>query len=151
MRLAQHDRREAKGLRSQRLNRAVTCLLRKEREEVEAGAGESAPRGPMKRNSTGGEASGPKRACGGFLGQACKSAPLDQDMCQPAVLDTSRTQPQSSGDTQKLPGQPPRSTSSSSDEEPEQMEQSLVTARSVFGAQRRGRGRGARGRKKARV
>lgn len=128
----------------------MTCLLRKEREEAEAGTGESAPRGPMKRSPTGGEAPGPKRARGGFLGQARMSAPLDQDMCQPAVLDTPRTQPQSSGDTQKFPARPPRSSSSSSEEEPEQVEQSLVTARSVFGAQRRGRGRG-RGRKKARV
>ncbi|XP_023108822.2 DNA excision repair protein ERCC-5 isoform X3 [Felis catus] len=32
-RLAQQERRDAKGIRSQRLNRAVTCMLRKEREE----------------------------------------------------------------------------------------------------------------------
>lgn len=39
-RLAQQERQDAKGIRSQRLNRAVTCMLRKEREaaasEIEA-------------------------------------------------------------------------------------------------------------------
>ncbi|XP_055282627.1 DNA excision repair protein ERCC-5 isoform X3 [Moschus berezovskii] len=33
-RLAQQERQEAKGIKSQRLNRAVTCMLRKEREEA---------------------------------------------------------------------------------------------------------------------
>ncbi|XP_014637347.1 PREDICTED: DNA repair protein complementing XP-G cells [Ceratotherium simum simum] len=39
-RLAQHEKQDAKGVKSQRLNRAVTCMLRKEREaaasEIEA-------------------------------------------------------------------------------------------------------------------
>ncbi|KAF5920367.1 hypothetical protein HPG69_009617 [Diceros bicornis minor] len=39
-RLAQHEKQDAKGIKSQRLNRAVTCMLRKEREaaasEIEA-------------------------------------------------------------------------------------------------------------------
>ncbi|KAM9049219.1 DNA excision repair protein ERCC-5 isoform 1-T1 [Megaptera novaeangliae] len=33
-RLAQQEKQEAKGIKSQRLNRAVTCMLRKEREEA---------------------------------------------------------------------------------------------------------------------
>ncbi|XP_074048096.1 DNA excision repair protein ERCC-5 isoform X2 [Macrotis lagotis] len=40
-RLIQHERQHVKGIKSQRLNRAVTCMLRKEREE-EAGEIEAA-------------------------------------------------------------------------------------------------------------
>ncbi|XP_060047830.1 DNA excision repair protein ERCC-5 isoform X4 [Erinaceus europaeus] len=96
-RLAQQDRQDAKGIRSQRLNRAVTCLLRKEREAATSEVGavpvameedqellDAAQGGAPKRRSKaspGQAAPGPKRrklpaskgetkTCGGFLGEA---------------------------------------------------------------------------------
>nr|XP_020737604.1 DNA repair protein complementing XP-G cells [Odocoileus virginianus texanus] len=94
-RLAQQEKQEAKGIKSQRLNRAVTCMLRKEREaaasEIEAASvamekesefldeekGKTQKRGTANRWK---EPSSPKRTrlsdskggndSGGFLGEA---------------------------------------------------------------------------------
>ncbi|XP_072832615.1 basic immunoglobulin-like variable motif-containing protein isoform X5 [Vicugna pacos] len=101
-RLAQQEHQEAKGIKSQRLNRAVTCMLRKEQEaaaseiealsvalEREAEPPDGEKGGTPKRSSAGGwkEASSPKRKrllgskrdkpCGGFLGEAYLSQSSD--------------------------------------------------------------------------
>lgn len=97
-RLAQQERQDAKGIRSQRLNRAVTCMLRKEREaaasEVEAVSVAmendlefpDKAKGKTQKRSIANkwkESSSLKRKrlsdskreskCGGFLGGACLS------------------------------------------------------------------------------
>ncbi|XP_030878574.1 DNA repair protein complementing XP-G cells [Leptonychotes weddellii] len=97
-RLAQQERQDAKGIRSQRLNRAVTCMLRKEREatasEIEAVSvamendfefPDKAEGNTQKRRLANKwkESSSLKRKrlsdskresnCGGFLGGACLS------------------------------------------------------------------------------
>jgi len=97
-RLAQQERQDAKGIRSQRLNRAVTCMLRKEREatasEIEAVSvamendfefPDKAEGNTQKRSLANKwkESSSLKRKklsdskresnCGGFLGGACLS------------------------------------------------------------------------------
>ncbi|XP_025730408.1 basic immunoglobulin-like variable motif-containing protein isoform X1 [Callorhinus ursinus] len=99
-RLAQQERQDAKGIRSQRLNRAVTCMLRKEREatasEIEAVSvamendfefPDKAEGNTQKRSLANKwkESSSLKRKrlsdskreskCGGFLGGACLSPP----------------------------------------------------------------------------
>uniref|UniRef100_G1R8Q9 DNA excision repair protein ERCC-5 n=1 Tax=Nomascus leucogenys TaxID=61853 RepID=G1R8Q9_NOMLE len=101
-RLAQQEREDAKRIKSQRLNRAVTCMLRKEREaaasEIEAvsvamekefelldkAKGKTQKRG---RTNTLEESSSLKRkrlsdskgknTCGGFLGETCLSESSD--------------------------------------------------------------------------
>uniref|UniRef100_A0A452RVT1 DNA excision repair protein ERCC-5 n=1 Tax=Ursus americanus TaxID=9643 RepID=A0A452RVT1_URSAM len=97
-RLAQQERQDAKGIRSQRLNRAVTCMLRKEREaaasEIEAVSVAmendfefpDKAKGKTQKRSIANkweESSSLKRKrlsdskqeskCGGFLGGACLS------------------------------------------------------------------------------
>ncbi|XP_034521344.1 DNA repair protein complementing XP-G cells isoform X1 [Ailuropoda melanoleuca] len=97
-RLAQQERQDAKGIRSQRLNRAVTCMLRKEREaaasEIEAMSVAmendfefpDKAKGKTQKRSIANkweESSSLKRKrlsdskqeskCGGFLGGACPS------------------------------------------------------------------------------
>ncbi|XP_059936236.1 DNA excision repair protein ERCC-5 [Mesoplodon densirostris] len=101
-RLAQQEKQEAKGIKSQRLNRAVTCMLRKEREEaaseieavsvamekdsefLDKAKGKTQKRGTANRWK---ESSSPKRKrlsdskrgheCGGFLGEAYLSQSSD--------------------------------------------------------------------------
>ncbi|XP_004310696.1 DNA excision repair protein ERCC-5 [Tursiops truncatus] len=101
-RLAQQEKQEAKGIKSQRLNRAVTCMLRKEREEaaseieavsvamekdsefLDKAEGKTQKRGTTSRWK---ESSSPKRKrlsdskrgheCGGFLGEAYLSQSSD--------------------------------------------------------------------------
>ncbi|XP_059758846.1 DNA excision repair protein ERCC-5 isoform X1 [Balaenoptera ricei] len=101
-RLAQQEKQEAKGIKSQRLNRAVTCMLRKEREEaaseieavsvamekdsefLDEAKGKTQKRGTTNRWK---ESSSPKRKrlsdskrgheCGGFLGEAYLSQSSD--------------------------------------------------------------------------
>ncbi|KAM7111486.1 DNA excision repair protein ERCC-5 isoform 4-T4 [Molossus nigricans] len=88
-RLAQQEKQDAKGIKSQRLNRAVTCMLRKEREEVasvamekEFGFPDKAKGKTQKRSiaNKSKESSSLKRTrlsdskqestCGGFVGEA---------------------------------------------------------------------------------
>ncbi|XP_036687123.1 DNA repair protein complementing XP-G cells isoform X2 [Balaenoptera musculus] len=101
-RLAQQEKQEAKGIKSQRLNRAVTCMLRKERDEaaseieavsvamekdsefLDEAKGKTQKRGTT---NTWKESSSPKRKrlsdskrgheCGGFLGEAYLSQSSD--------------------------------------------------------------------------
>ncbi|XP_039705223.1 basic immunoglobulin-like variable motif-containing protein isoform X1 [Pteropus medius] len=98
-RLAQQEKQDAKGIKSQRLNRAVTCMLRKEREEAtsEVEAVSVAmekefefpdkAKGKTQKRSTANkwkESSSLKRTrlsdskreskCGGFLGEASQSS-----------------------------------------------------------------------------
>ncbi|XP_057562984.1 basic immunoglobulin-like variable motif-containing protein isoform X1 [Hippopotamus amphibius kiboko] len=108
-RLAQQEKQEAKGIKSQRLNRAVTCMLRKEREEAASemeavsvamekeseflnkAKGETQKRGTANRWK---ESSSPKRKrlsdskrgneCGGFLGEAYLSQSSDASSSEDA-------------------------------------------------------------------
>ncbi|XP_047409723.1 DNA excision repair protein ERCC-5 isoform X1 [Sciurus carolinensis] len=97
-RLAQQEKQDAKRIKSQRLNRAVTCMLRKEREEaaseveaasvameresemLEEAEGKAQKRSLAEKSEAAsslkrGRLSGPRGGdeCGGFLGEACLS------------------------------------------------------------------------------
>uniref|UniRef100_A0A8C3W470 DNA excision repair protein ERCC-5 n=1 Tax=Catagonus wagneri TaxID=51154 RepID=A0A8C3W470_9CETA len=106
-RLAQQERQEAKGIKSQRLNRAVTCMLRKEREEaasemeavsvamekesefLDEAKGKTQKRGSVNRWQ---DSSSPRRKrlsvsrneCGGFLGEAYLSQSSDASSSEEA-------------------------------------------------------------------
>lgn len=106
-RLAQQERQESKGIKSQRLNRAVTCMLRKEREEaasemeaasvamaqdsefLDEAKGKTQKRGSVKRWQ---DSSSPKRKRlsvskherGGFLGEAYLSQSSDASSSEDA-------------------------------------------------------------------
>ncbi|VCW68459.1 unnamed protein product [Gulo gulo] len=184
-RLAQQERQDAKGIRSQRLNRAVTCMLRKEREaaasEIEAVSvamendfefPDKAKGRTQKRSIANKwkESSSLKRKrlsdskqqskCGGFLGGAClspssgtssgedcecvSSVNVPQERAAPEV-PASRPGLQSAATPAPARDQD-ASSSSSSDDDGGRFAPVLVTARSVFG-RRKGKRRGARGRK----
>ncbi|XP_054980127.1 DNA excision repair protein ERCC-5 [Sorex araneus] len=148
LRVAEQERRDARGIRgrSRRLDRAVTCLRRKERE----GAG--AEPEPEPEPEPGPRSRGAKRARGGFLGATCPS-PASSSSDEGPARDTGRPTPPAAPPAP--PRSPPRrapagSTSSSSGEDEEPAGRGLVTARPVFAAKRRKRGGATRGRRGAR-
>ncbi|XP_075812224.1 DNA excision repair protein ERCC-5 isoform X2 [Microtus pennsylvanicus] len=160
-RLAQQEKQDAKHIKSQRLNRAVTCMLRKGREEAagelekEIGTLDKAKGNTPKRSLTSPrETSDPKRrrssGSGGFLGDPYLSespgdsgedAESSSEMCaqqrtaeSPKVrhLDLPTVERGAHGrDVSAV------STSSSSEDDGDEVKAVLVTAKPVFGKKKR--------------
>lgn len=158
-RLAQQEKRDAKHIKSQRLNRAVTCMLRKEREEaaselekgteaLDEAKGKTQTRSLMSPRET----SVPKRrrssGSGGFLGDPCLSEPPgdssdDTESSSVMCIRRRRTAKaeSSTGSCSDLPEVVRNahgrdgcmSTSSSSEDDGDKAKAVLVTARPVFG------------------
>lgn len=158
-RLAQQEKQDAKLIKSHRLNRAVTCILRKEREEkapeltkvteaLDDAKGKTQKRElPYKK-----ETSVPKRrrpsGNGGFLGDPYCSESPQESSCEDgegsSVMSArQRSAAESSkiscSDVPDLVRDPPHgrqgcvSTSSSSEDDEDKAKTVLVTARPVFG------------------
>ncbi|KAL1770549.1 DNA repair complementing XP-G cells-like [Sigmodon hispidus] len=170
-RLAQQEKQDAKHIRSQRLNRAVTCMLRKEREEAaselekETGAVDEAKGKAPKRSLTSTrETSAPKRrrasGSGGFLGDSHLSESPGESsedgedssvMCirQRGTAESSQVSCLDLPEVVKGAHIPDSymSTSSSSESDGDKTKAALVTARPVFG-RKKGKLRSMRRRKK---
>uniref|UniRef100_A0A8C2M798 DNA excision repair protein ERCC-5 n=1 Tax=Cricetulus griseus TaxID=10029 RepID=A0A8C2M798_CRIGR len=155
--LAQQEKQDAKHIKSQRLNRAVTCMLRKEREEAaselekETEALDEAKGKTQKRSlMSPRETSVPKRrrasGSGGFLGDSHLSeSPRDssEDAESSSVVCTPRGRTAESStvscsdlpdvvrDAHRRDGY--MSTSSSGEDDGDKAKAVLVTARPVFG------------------
>ncbi|XP_051009715.1 DNA excision repair protein ERCC-5 isoform X2 [Acomys russatus] len=171
-RLAQQEKQDAKHIKSQRLSRAVTCMLRKEREEAvselekEIDTLDEVKGKTQKRhlpNSR--ETSVPKRRMpsgnGGFLGDPYLSESLQEssgeDVEGSSVMST-RQRRSTEPSKVSCPNLPDlvrdshkrddcMSTSSSSEEGGDKSKDVLVTARPVFG-KKRGKLKNMRGRKR---
>ncbi|KAK7832215.1 hypothetical protein U0070_015362 [Myodes glareolus] len=161
-RLAQQEKQDAKHIKSQRLNRAVTCMLRKGREEAagelekEIGTPDKAKGKTPKRSLTSPrETSDPKRrrssGSGGFLGDSYLSespgdsgedAESSSEMCaqQRRTVESPKVShsvlPSVEGDAHGR-DVPAVSTSSSSEDDGGKVKTVLVTARPVFGKKKR--------------
>ncbi|XP_054557769.1 DNA excision repair protein ERCC-5 [Talpa occidentalis] len=175
-RLAQQEKQDGKGIKSQRLSRAVTCMLRKEREEtareLEAASvamekesealgraggapweGSSAnpreePSGLKRKRLRGSEGGRPG---GGFLGAAYlsqSSSGEDAERGPSPAGPRGPAAPRGAAKAAGGDGDRGASSSSSSDSDRERSRPALVTARPVFGTRRGSRGR-ARGRRRS--
>uniref|UniRef100_A0A8C5KTV9 DNA excision repair protein ERCC-5 n=1 Tax=Jaculus jaculus TaxID=51337 RepID=A0A8C5KTV9_JACJA len=167
-RLAQWEKADAKHIKSRRLNRAVTCMLRKERaeaaREVEATLGEA--KGTTRRRrprKSCREASSPKQKklagaaredkSGGFLGDSClPESPGVSSVCVEHAQGAQGSQATSSELPglhllRDVPGKGGGVAVSSSSDEDEDEEEAKVTARPVFG-RKSGKLRSWRGRKR---
>ncbi|XP_015258787.1 PREDICTED: DNA repair protein complementing XP-G cells [Cyprinodon variegatus] len=146
------EQQEKQAIRSQRLRRAVTCLKRKEREGGEGESSEeeemSSPSKSKKgekelKTSDGQEEDEGHVTGGGFLVPESKAeSPLTslRDVCSTGQESFIATGHQTS---KKLPQKPRRKSSSSSssgEDSDEGRDVTMVTARSVFDGNRRGRG-----------
>ncbi|XP_072236862.1 DNA excision repair protein ERCC-5 homolog isoform X1 [Leuresthes tenuis] len=150
------EQQEKQAIRSQRLRRAVTCLKRKEREGGEDEDSEEEMPSPSKsskeslKNSEGQKAEERSLAGGGFVASdVIVESPLTSltDVCSTVQESLSvKAVPQP---TKTLPQRARQNSSSSSsgEDSDDGREVAMVTARSVFEANRRGRGaKGTRGR-----
>lgn len=161
-RLAQQEKQDAKHIKSQRLNRAVTCMLRKGREEAagelekEIGTLDKAKGNTPKRSLTSPrETSDPKRrrssGSGGFLGDPYLSespgdsgedAESSSEMCaqqrrtaeSPKVSHSDLPSVERDAHGRDVSAV---STSSSSEDDGDEVKAVLVTARPVFGKRKR--------------
>ena len=151
------EQQEKQAIRSQRHRRAVTCLKRKEREGGEDEDSEEEMPSPSKsskeslKNSEGQKAEERSLAGGGFVASdvIVESPPTSlTDVCSTvqeslsvkAVPQPTKTLPQRARHNSS-------SSSSSGEDSDDGREVAMVTARSVFEANRRGRGaKGTRGR-----
>ncbi|XP_013208933.1 DNA repair protein complementing XP-G cells [Microtus ochrogaster] len=161
-RLAQQEKQDAKHIKSQRLNRAVTCMLRKGREEAagelekEIGTLDKAKGNTPKRSLTSPrETSDPKRrrssGSGGFLGDPYLSespgdsgedAESSSEMCaqqrrtaeSPKVRHSDLPSVEREAHGRDVSAV---STSSSSEDDGDEVKAVLVTARPVFGKKKR--------------
>nr|XP_027794637.1 DNA repair protein complementing XP-G cells isoform X1 [Marmota flaviventris] len=171
-RLAQQERQDAKRIKSQRLHRAVTCMLRKEREaatsqvegesETLGQAPGSAPKrslaeepqeaSSLKRRRLS-ESGGPPDGCGGFLGLSCLSESGASSGEEAGASPPRNVRRRGAGARRGVGPRAPVqaagvSTSSSSEDEEDRggsARAALVTARPVFG-RRKGKASRARGR-----
>ncbi|CAO2616294.1 DNA excision repair protein ERCC-5 [Lemmus lemmus] len=158
-RLAQQEKQDAKHIKSQRLNRAVTCMLRKGREEAaselekEIGTLDKTKGNPQKRSLTSPrETPDSKRrssGSGGFLGDSYLSespgdsgedAESSSEMCaQQRTAESPKVShsdlPSAERDAHRRDGYV--STSSSSEDDADKVKAVLVTARPVFGKKKR--------------
>ncbi|PWA18895.1 hypothetical protein CCH79_00005003 [Gambusia affinis] len=142
------EQQEKQAIRSQRLRRAVTCMKRKEREGGEDDSSEEELPSPSKskkgslKNTEGQKEEEPPAGGGGFLAPKTNSeSPFTslRDFCSPGQESFTTTAPHQS--TKKLPQKASRKSSSSSSEDSDEGRGvAMVTARSVFEANRRGRG-----------
>ncbi|XP_023188212.1 DNA repair protein complementing XP-G cells [Xiphophorus maculatus] len=142
------EQQEKQAIRSQRLRRAVTCMKRKEREGGEGESSEEELPSPSKsrkgnlKNTEGQKEEEPPVAGGGFLAPKSNSeSPFTslRDFCSPGQESFTATAAHQS--TKKLPQKASRKSSSSSSEDSDEGRAvAMVTARSVFEANRRGRG-----------
>ncbi|XP_008402595.1 DNA repair protein complementing XP-G cells homolog [Poecilia reticulata] len=143
------EQQEKQSIRSQRLRRAVTCMKRKEREGGEGDSSEEELPSPSKsrkgnlKNTEGQKEEEPPVTGGGFLAPKSNSespsTPL-RDFCSPGQESFTATAADQS--TKKLPQKASRKSSSSGsgEDSDEGSAVAMVTARSVFEANRRGRG-----------
>lgn len=160
-RLAQQEKQDAKHIKSQRLNRAVTCMLRKEKEEA---AGElekeidtldrAKGKTPKRNLKSPRDTPDPKRrrssGSGGFMGDPYLSespedsgedAESSSEMC--AQQRTAESPKVSRSDLPSVEraahgrGESAVSTSSSSEDDGDRVKAVLVTARPVFGKKKR--------------
>ncbi|XP_057614369.1 DNA excision repair protein ERCC-5 isoform X2 [Chionomys nivalis] len=155
-RLAQQEKQDAKHIKSQRLNRAVTCMLRKGREEA---AGElekeidtldkAKGKTPKRSLTSPRETSDPKRrrssGSGGFLGDPYLSespgdsgedAESSSEMCvqQRTTAESPKVRHSRDAHGRDVSAV---STSSSSEDDGDEVKAVLVTARPVFGKKKR--------------
>ncbi|KAM4744893.1 DNA excision repair protein ERCC-5 homolog isoform 2-T2 [Anableps anableps] len=147
------EQQEKQSIRSQRLRRAVTCMKRKEREGGEGESSEEelpSPSKSRKRNlkNTEGQSEDVSPVTGGgfLVPESNAESPLTslRDVCSTEQESFIATTAHHS--TKKLPQKASRKSSSSSGEDSDEGRAvAMVTARSVFEANRRGRG-GKRGR-----
>ncbi|XP_007554010.1 DNA repair protein complementing XP-G cells [Poecilia formosa] len=144
------EQQEKQAIRSQRLRRAVTCMKRKEREGGEGESSEEELPSPSKsrkgnlKNTEGQKEEESPVTGGGFLAPKSNSeSPFTslRDFCSPGQESFTATAADQS--TKKLPQKASRKSSSSSsgEDSDEGRAVAMVTARSVFEANRRGRGR----------
>ncbi|KAF6725459.1 DNA repair protein complementing XP-G cells-like [Oryzias melastigma] len=139
------EQQEKQVIQSQRLRRAVTCLKRKEREGEDSKDSEEEEQSPTKsrkpdQNRPDGQRS-TTTAAGGFLGSELVLEPLLPSVCSPAPQSSVVRNPPPSGKT------PCAELQSSSSGEDSDIGGEMVTARSVFEGNKRGRGaKGPRGR-----
>ncbi|XP_055461384.1 DNA excision repair protein ERCC-5 [Psammomys obesus] len=156
-RLAQQEKQDAKHIKSQRLSRAVTCMLRKEREEaaseLEKEIDEAKGETQKRSLPNPGETSVPKRrrpsGNGGFLGAPCLSESAGESSSEDAESSSvmsaqqRRSAESSTVSCSDLPDLQPRgrdghmSTSSSSEDDGDKAKAVLVTARPVFEKKRK--------------
>nr|XP_034353922.1 DNA repair protein complementing XP-G cells isoform X2 [Arvicanthis niloticus] len=162
-RLAQQEKQDAKHIKSHRLSRAVTCMLRKRKEEAahelkKATETLDEPKGKTQKRSLPytRETSVPQRrrpsGDGGFLGDPCLSESPQESSCEEAEGSSvmgarqrraAKSSEVSCSDSPDLLRDPPQgregcvSTSSSSEDGEDKAKTLLVTARPVFGKKKR--------------